>query len=328
MKKILISFSGGRTSAYMAWMMLQKKSASQDFEIVFANTGLEHEETLVFVDRCEKFFGQRIWWVEAVTNPKNGIGTKAKVVDFKTASRNGEPFEAMIAKHGIPNSTTPHCTRELKKYAIRAFARDVLKWKKSEYMTAIGIRADEMHRLNWKTAKVENLIYPLAVDFMATKFDVNHFWSQQDFDLNIKSYEGNCKTCWKKSNRKLMTIAIENPSWFDEFVEWEIKYGEYTPPSRSHNPKIKPPHRFFRMNQSVQDIFEEAKFQFDLATDESKLIDKSKMMQWDLSLDENDGCTESCEVFGEEHKRKPKKFQERKVDDDTLEKYDEESRRF
>ena len=50
-------------------------------------------------------------WVESITNPEYRKGVTAKVVSFVTASRNGEPFEAMIKKHGIPNITQPHCTR-------------------------------------------------------------------------------------------------------------------------------------------------------------------------------------------------------------------------
>lgn len=286
----LISFSGGETSAYMTIQMLE--NPTDEYVIVFANTGEEREETLEFVHKVEQYIGQRIYWVEAFPK-KNVKGVPIKIVDFESASRNGEPFEAMIAKFGIPNQGNPNCSRTLKKHAIQAFARGI-GWRK--YFTAIGIRIDEPKRLNWKTAKKERLIYPLATQFPTTKPEINRFWSRMPFRLNLKSYEGNCKVCWKKSLRKLMTIAEENPQHFDFFKRMEQEYEMFIPETKLHNEKIKPPIRFFRENMSVQDIFDEASFGFTKAVDESKDTAIS-MSIWDTYLDTNLGCVESCEVF-------------------------------
>lgn len=84
-----------------------------------------------------------------------------------------------------------------------------------------------------------------------------------DFDLGLKDYEGNCDCCWKKSFRKLMTISIENPEYFNWWLEMEAKYGtseEYT---------------FFRENKSGLDIIEMAKNPFKRAVDEWELNKKS-----------------------------------------------------
>ncbi len=50
----LISFSGGRTSAYMLWQILAAHGGQlpDDVHICFANTGKEREETLRFVHEC------------------------------------------------------------------------------------------------------------------------------------------------------------------------------------------------------------------------------------------------------------------------------------
>ena len=45
-KPIVVSFSGGRTSAYMAKLLMEKSKSPLVF--VFANTGKEREETLNF----------------------------------------------------------------------------------------------------------------------------------------------------------------------------------------------------------------------------------------------------------------------------------------
>lgn len=293
-KKILISFSGGETSGYMLKFLLEKYANDSSVELltVFANTGDEREETLQFVDMCDKHFNANVVWVECVTNPNKGDGVTAKVVDYNTASRNAEPFKAMVAKFGIPNQKFPHCSRELKGRTIKAFARSV-GWKK--YETAIGIRFDEPKRLDWEKAKRERLIYPLASDILIKKPMVNQFWREMPFRLNLKSYEGNCKVCWKKSLRKLMTIAVENPKAFQAFQEIEMEYGYFLPDESKKN-SVTLPIRFFRGNMTVEDIFEEARFPFEKARDEK--FDYSYQSDlWSEFMDSNAGCVESCEAF-------------------------------
>jgi 3'-phosphoadenosine 5'-phosphosulfate sulfotransferase (PAPS reductase)/FAD synthetase len=123
--KLLISFSGGRTSAFITHWLLKNKRSQFDMLVVFANTGKEREETLQFIDKCDKILGFQVHWIEAVTSFERGKGVSAHKVNYSTASRNGEPFEAFIQKHGIPNQGAPRCTRELKAYPIRAYARSI-----------------------------------------------------------------------------------------------------------------------------------------------------------------------------------------------------------
>lgn len=294
-EKLLVSFSGGRTSAFMTYWIIANLSDKYEIVIVFANTGKEREETLEFVKECSEYWGWNVVWVEAIVNQQLGKGIRAKVVDFKTASRNGEPFEAVIQKFGLPNQNNSSCSRDLKKEVIRAYLRDI-GWKK--YYTAIGIRNDETHRINWVVAKKERLIYPLATMVKTTKSDINIFWSQQTFDLRLKTYEGNCDLCWKKSMRKLMTIAKNNPELTEWWKEMEEKYENRIGEARLKNPNIKLPIRMFRGNTTITEIAEEAKFPFEEAVDESKMIDKYKQgVLWSENLDSNAGCVESCEAF-------------------------------
>ena len=66
-KKInmLVSFSGGRTSAYMAWWLKEKMGHLYNFFFVFANTGAKHEKTLEFVNNCDLFLKLNLTWLEA-----------------------------------------------------------------------------------------------------------------------------------------------------------------------------------------------------------------------------------------------------------------------
>jgi len=81
-----ISFSGGRTSAYMLWRVLQSNGGKLPEEAVvcFANTGKEDEATLKFVQDCAVNWGVPIVWLEFCDTK-----SKFEIVDFDSASRNG-----------------------------------------------------------------------------------------------------------------------------------------------------------------------------------------------------------------------------------------------
>lgn len=211
MKQLLISFSGGLTSAYMTKQLLDILDKSKyEIIVVYANTGREREETLEFIRDCDLFFQFNTIWVECITNPVHGQGVAARIVNFETASRNGEPFEASIAKHGISNVRQPICTRELKTSTINAYMRQI-GWRK--YHRAIGIRVDEFDRMD-PNYKKKRIIYPLVSMWPTRKADILSFWERQTFTLKLKSYQGNCDCCFKKSLRKLLTIAALEPGAF------------------------------------------------------------------------------------------------------------------
>lgn len=294
--KLLISFSGGRTSAYMTYWLLNHWNRRHEFEkiVVYANTGKEEPETLEFVEKCDKHFEFNLVWVEAKINAEMGVGTDFHITDYHKAERKGKPFENMIAKYGIPNQAFPHCTRELKTVPIQKYARSIFG---DEYATAIGIRKDESHRINWERYNGNDIYWPLVVDHPCIKSDINYFWSKQPFDLEIESFEGNCDLCWKKSNRKHFTIIGRHPEKAEWWNNMEEKYSHFRPEGRSQE-STPPPYYFFRGNQSMKELIEESKLPFEPAIDESKMIDKYKQMRmWDEYMDKNDGCVESCEVF-------------------------------
>lgn len=208
---ILVSFSGGRTSALLARMMQVSPLWSGHRKIfVYANTGKEREETLRFIKECDERWSLGVVWVEAAIDPRKRFGTKHRIVSFESAIRNTDPasehhpFIAMVKKYGIPTHAFPHCTRELKERPIASFMASTFPGQ--AYQTAIGIRADEAHRVKAKPG----YIYPL-VDLRIDEEAVRTFWDRQGFDLGLKDYEGNCDLCFKKSLRKRLTILAQNP---------------------------------------------------------------------------------------------------------------------
>jgi 3'-phosphoadenosine 5'-phosphosulfate sulfotransferase (PAPS reductase)/FAD synthetase len=75
-RRLFISFSGGKTSAYMTVRLLtQHRHEWDEVVVLFANTGEEHEKTLRYVQRIAEHYSVPVVWVEAVVNPEAGKGT-------------------------------------------------------------------------------------------------------------------------------------------------------------------------------------------------------------------------------------------------------------
>ena len=62
----VISFSGGRTSAYMLYQTIQAHDGNLPnyLKVCFANTGKEMLQTLEFVEECSINWGVDITWLE------------------------------------------------------------------------------------------------------------------------------------------------------------------------------------------------------------------------------------------------------------------------
>jgi len=248
----VVLFSGGRTSAFLAKYM-KEHPHHKNCIFVFMNTGKEREETLQFADRCDKEFELNLVYLEALVDNEKGKGTTYKIVDFKTASRNGEPFEAMLKKYPLPNNMASNCTRELKQRPIDSYLRD--NYKDLDIIKVIGIRADEAHRKSNK-AEIEKVIYPLCDEVKIDSKFIRNWWAKQSFDLQLKDYQGNCDLCFKKSLKKRLTIIKENPNVAQWWLEMEQKYSSEEIP------------RFdLRTNKSIEQLIEMAKRPFAKAQD-------------------------------------------------------------
>ena len=214
-----ISFSGGRTSAYMLWRVLQANSGlPKDAKVCFANTGKEEEATLRFVEECSKQWGVPITWVE-YRNDERGYA----LVNFAAASRNGEPFEALVRKRNyLPNPVTRFCTVELKIRAMHRHLRE-LGWADGdgEWDQMIGIRADEPARVARIRARPspetvrETMVMPLADDGV-TSHNIQAFWDSQSFGLELPTYKGrtlagNCDLCFMKPAGQIASLIAQKP---------------------------------------------------------------------------------------------------------------------
>ena len=217
-----ISFSGGRTSAYMLRQVLLHNSAedvARWLVVCFANTGKEEEATLRFIRDCGAQWGVVVVWIE-YRNDAAGFA----VVDFATAARQGEPFEALIRKRMyLPNPVTRFCTSELKIRAMHKWLR-VRGWSTEENPVDMmtGIRADEPRRVAKIRARGTTsesrhawMVMPLA-DSGVSVGDVAEFWAAQPFNLELPTYNGrtlagNCDLCFLKPAAQVASLIHEKP---------------------------------------------------------------------------------------------------------------------
>lgn len=229
-----------------------------DVKFVFANTGAEHENTLKFVDQCDKAFGLNVVWLEADVQGSRS-STKHKIVNYATASRNGQPYIDVVRKYGLPNIKFPHCTREMKRNVMFSYRKSVVGYA----YFAIGIRCDEIDRLPATGDDTEHgLIYPL-IKYGITKQVVNEFWASQEFDLDLPEHGGNCVFCFKKSDNKLYKAYSDYPEYFDIAKQLE------------RETKTKLFNKMYRGKRTTQELIN----------------------TFDITDTTTNGCSDSCEAF-------------------------------
>lgn len=235
----VISFSGGRTSAYMLWKVLDAYDGKlpENIKVCFANTGREMPETLDFVQACSDNWGVDITWLEryaevAPEDHKNKFVYTTKVVTYDTAARDGQPFlDLLKAKRYAPNPVARFCTVELKIRPIKEWLLDQ-GWE-TPYLGFIGIRADEQRRAAKMHGTIESgqeRYLPLWLD-KVTKEDIYEFWTNNDFDLQLPNNNGvtdwgNCDLCFLKGLSKKMAIIRERPSLADWWIEAEKQLSD------------------------------------------------------------------------------------------------------
>jgi len=231
----VISFSGGRTSAYMLWRILEAHNGKlpEFAKICFANTGKEMPQTLDFIRDCGEKWDVEIVWLErfarrAKEDEKNKFAYETRIVDYESASRNGEPFAQLIKTYGYaPNPVARYCTTQLKIRAISEYLVNTCGFK-NPYVGFIGIRGDEPRRAVKMSGTVESgqeRYLPLYLDGVTAK-DVGDFWNAQEFDLNLPNNNGvtdlgNCDLCFLKGYRKKQSIIQARPDLADWWIETE-----------------------------------------------------------------------------------------------------------
>lgn len=260
---LLVLVSGGRSSAFMA-RHIQTSEKYKDYTklFVFCNTGQERPETIEFLRDMVKHWDLPLNLIEGVYSKKAGVGVKHKVVDFESLDMNNGPYTGAIMhynKHkwvGVPCDPAPYCSHYLKVLPSHSFAKKIFGTTK--YIKAIGYRIEDMpKRITFAELRADTkIIAPNITDFDApiSNLDLNRFFDNIPFKLQIHNDLGNCEICWKKSDKSL----IRNIQYGVRSTEW------------AHRMETMYNNTFYRERRSIRDFEALAKSgkQLDMFDDE------------------------------------------------------------
>ena len=230
-KTHIVSFSGGRTSAYMVWLFEQEKKRFPNIKVeyLFNDTGAEHPKTYEFIRNVVKYFNINLTCLRAKVSLEVGVGTSYKVIPLSECCPDLQPFKDVCEKYSTPSHAFSHCTREMKLVPSRKYCKDT--FGADGYLTWLGIRIDEPKRLNVVDNQIDafaeekkfdrskvNVRYLASISNLDKK-DVLDFWGLMDFNLDLDEHLGNCVFCVKKGINKVALAARDEPEMAEEFIK-------------------------------------------------------------------------------------------------------------
>jgi hypothetical protein len=233
-KNLMVTVSGGRSSAIMAKHIFENEKYSEYKKVfVFCNTGMERYETIEFLKNIEKYWKIPLIKIEGIYSKDLGTGIKYKIVDYDNLNMNALPFSEMIEHKnkgifdGLPNQNAPYCSENLKTIPAKKLCDDI--FGVNNYKIAIGFRKEDMpKRISWAEIKEQKQkIFPLLTDFETpiSQLDLNKLWKKEKFKLELHGKFGNCELCWKKSDNNLIENIIFGTRFIDWFKNQEEKYN-------------------------------------------------------------------------------------------------------
>jgi len=276
MKKV-VSFSGGRTSAYLCKVMIGK-FGRDNVDFIFMDTGAEHPKTYEFIRKVNDEFRLNLVCLRGDFSRPLGGGVYYNIVDINEIKQDLKPFKEMTSKYGVPYTGGMFCTDRMKLKPFKKYCDDT--YGKKNYETWLGIRADEPRRL---TPKPFIKYMAEITDF--DKQDVLNYWSKMHFDLGIDEWLGNCVFCPKKSNLKLAAAQRDEPKHYHDFISLLTSDSVRVDDNTGHYTKM------YRGKQSLQALI--AKFDGSTGKEIKARIRGSKMI-------DTNSCSESCEVFNQQ----------------------------
>lgn len=193
--KRVINFSGGKTSALMTIMNYRPGDL-----VIFADTGREHAKTYKFINDFEAHENIPIIRIQ-YQGGFRGMLEKGK---FKT----------------IPNRVKRICTVELKIKTAKRWLR--ANYGKQNFEWLVGFRADEERRVKNYNSFV-NYIHPKfpLYESKIDKSQVNEYWKNKPYTLEIPAILGNCTLCFLKGKNAIINILRSYPELAKEWIEDE-----------------------------------------------------------------------------------------------------------
>jgi hypothetical protein len=276
-KKKTVSFSGGRTSAYLCIKMIEK-FGRENVDFIYMDTGGEHSKTYEFIKNVDSFFNLNLICLRGNFNQSLGKAHTYDIVDVNDIGPDLGPFKQMVGKYGTPTIASPWCTSRMKQEVHDKYCND--KYGKGNYQTWIGIRCDENKRLR-NVGKSDKIRY-LAEISDYEKYDILKYWSKMPFDLEINEWLGNCVFCFKKSNLKLAAAAIDEPEMLKDWLDMTNNASNRNKRGSQTSANM------YRNYMAITDVI--AIFEGSTGDEIKSRIRGSKMI-------DTNSCSESCEIF-------------------------------
>lgn len=148
----VVSFSGGRTSAYLLHLI---KSADPWAQFVFMDTGAEHPETYRFVRSVVEQWGVNLACLRVMPVMIDGVGSDYEIIPYNQCTQDLIPWQRMLQKYGHPYVGGAFCTDRMKTVPFTRYCED--NFSRGNYKAWIGIRQDEPARL-WGDAAYQALL--------------------------------------------------------------------------------------------------------------------------------------------------------------------------
>ncbi|MDU4943960.1 MAG: phosphoadenosine phosphosulfate reductase family protein [Mixta calida] len=265
--KNVVSLSGGRTSAYLAYLM---KERDPETEFIFMDTGAEHPKTYEFIRNIVKHWKLNLTCLRVIPDPEMNKPSTYEILQVNQIGPDLEPWRRMLRKYGHPYVGGAFCTDRMKTVPFIKYCDE--KYGRGNYHTWLGMRVDEPRRLKTKPG-----ISYLAEISDFEKQDVIEWWSEQPFDLEIQEHLGNCVFCIKKSLQKVALAAKDEPELASIFIQ------------TLQDCDTKEDKVMYRSNTSLEQVI--ALFS-DTGRDDLAAR-MTSMRQYDTG-----SCSESCEAFG------------------------------
>lgn len=275
MSNHVVSFSGGRTSAYFVWLVLSliksgwwEKNIGGKVYFIFMDTSAEHPKTYKFIREVVGNFGIELVCLQGDFDQPVGVGHSYKVVSINNLKHdpvNGV-YGQMMRKYGVPTIASPWCTSRMKEEVHDKYCDDT--FGKGNYTTWLGIRSDEPKRIKLPNSRGIRYMAELS-DF--DKEDVLQWWEEMPFNLEIDEHLGNCVFCFKKSHGKVALAARDEP---DLLSDWERSIDEAS--DRLNKPVLKY-RQLGHFEDSEGNLIESNDYIDYEAADESEIFDNYKI---------------------------------------------------
>lgn len=188
------------------------------------DTGAEHPETYEFIKKVVDYFSIDLVCLRLKASRKLGVANSYVKMELSELKPDLKGWKEMVVKYStlyMPQGA--FCTRAMKTDLFEWYCNN--EFGKKKYHCWLGMRKEEPDRLKPQGERVskKRKNWYDGISYLADlsdfdKEDVNKFWSEMPFDLQIPDHLGNCVFCIKKSELRLALAAREEPKLYEEFL--------------------------------------------------------------------------------------------------------------